>query len=295
MPSGSHGGHSHSGGVRIGGSRSSHSSSRGGFHYHGGPWRFHFWGHHYIVPTRYSGIMSLFAVVMVFAIFFIFAGCLMLADGQSDMDKAKRDYDRYQAMIAYARENPELLVTGTIENHYYDDEAEKWYLTYTFPTNDGGSVEGESYPVYTWADLQQAIYRVGAKIELALDRVPENEYDDVDSVPTDYADMPLERDGFYANAKNSKQAGQIMLTVAAIAFGASLVLNILIFATTKKREEATSTVGQATATGNAPTNNTATNPTPSANSERKSMYCAYCGTLLETSDKKCPSCGAKVK
>ena len=298
MPSGSHGGHSHSGGARVGGSsfggsHSSHGGSWGGYR-HRGPIFFHFWGHRYVVPTRYSALISLFAVVMVFSIFFIFGGWLMMSSGQSNMDLVKRDYDRYQVMIADATEANGLLVIGTIENRYYDDDAGKWYLTYSFPTNDGGKINGESYAVYTLAELNQPQYCVNAPIELALDRVPESEYDDVDSIPTDYANMPLERDGAYTTAKNTHKAGSTMLWVACCVLGGSIVLNILIAVTTKKKVATNNNANQTTATETTTAtanNGTATAATPVDTDK----YCEYCGSKLDTGATKCHLCGARVR
>lgn len=294
MPSGSHGGHTHSGGARVGGS--SHS---GGFHggyggvrYAPRPWRFHFGHHYYVVPTRYSGLMSLFSVLMIFAVFFIFAGSIMLTQAKDDLGRAQRDYDRYQAMIVDARMNPDLLVIGEVTNHYYDDTAEKWYMTYTFATHDGGKIDGYSFPVYTAADLQKTAYRIGADIELALDRVPEHKGDDVDSVPTDYANFPLEQDGYYIAYRNTRNVGRIMLIVAVSVLVGSIVLNIVLVATTKKRDDAKSPASATNATTT--TGTTGTTATAAA-PERKSLYCEYCGALLEMDDKKCPGCGAKVK
>lgn len=229
---------------------------------------------------------------MIFAVFFIFAGSIMLTQAKDDLGRAQRDYDRYQAMIVDARMNPDLLVIGEVTNHYYDDTAEKWYMTYTFATHDGGKIYGESYPVYTAADLQKTAYRIGADIELALDRVPEHADDDVDSIPTDYANMPLAQDGYYIAYRNTCNVGRIMLIVAVAVLVGSIVLNIVLVAATKKRDDAKS---PAPATNTTTTTGTAGTTTATAAPERKSLYCEYCGALLEMDDKKCPGCGAKVK
>ena len=218
----------------------------------------------------------------------------MMSSGQSNMDMVKRDYDRYQVMIADATEENGLLVIGTIENRYYDDDAGKWYLTYSFATNDGGVINGESYAVYTLAELNQPQYRVNAPIELALDRIPEHSYDDVDSVPTDYANMPLERDGAYTTAKNTRNVGSTMLWVASCVLVGSVVLNILIVCTTKKKVATNNNTNQTNASGNTNANandSTATTSTPVDTDK----YCEYCGSKLDAGATKCHLCGARVK
>ncbi len=161
------------------------------------------------------------------------------------------------------------------------------YFTYRF-TIDGVTVtNGESYACYTMTEAETIVNRTA--VELAIERFPTNSQDDdIDSVPTDYYGMPIERDGAYVTAQHTARVGLIMLIVAGAVVGGSLLLKIIIFAKTKKRDDAPQTAPATNGT-------TATTTATPVNPERKSIYCEYCGQLLEPTDKKCPGCGAKVK
>ncbi len=290
MPSGSHGGHSHSGGSRSGGSSSHGSSFRGGS-YSRGPRIYHFGRSYYVVPSKYSGILSLLTFFIVFSIFFIFAGTIMFTQAKGDIQKVERDFFRYQNMIAYAHQHPELIVDGTIENHYYDEAAEKWYITYSFRTNDNGNIPGETYCVYTAEDLLKEEYRVGSVIRLAVDRVPEHYDDDVDSIPLDYEFMTIEQDGFYIVQQNTMRVGKIMLIVASIALGGTILINILVVATTKKKSDKNGNPIPETAS----TTSTKTSTPSTTDQTHNHTYCDYCGAKLPNTASKCPNCGAKLR
>ena len=121
MPSGSHrgsrGSHS-SGGSRLGGSRSSFGGGSrhiGGSHHHhstifmhhGHPRRFR-WGHRYYVYSSGSqSILTLFIVLIFFAIMVIFAQSTMINSYKHDMTLIEEDYRYYQDLIANAEDRRE--------------------------------------------------------------------------------------------------------------------------------------------------------------------------------------------
>lgn len=301
MPSGSHsgGGGSHfgggsSGGSHFGGFNSSGSSRQVNL----GPRVYVFGGRRYVVSgSRRTGIYALNFVIL-FMVFIVFAGALMLAGGNKAVKTIKADHARYQQMITYAKENNDFLIYGVITDQFKNDECDKYYITYAFPIDyiddkddllakyhrDVRSgdfeiewVQGYSYSVYSLAQVSALNMQRGSLVELAINNEKSEIDQDTDSIPTDYLNMPLNRDGEYTAAKSKKTAGSIMIVISAVVIVGCVAGQIAVIKTCKPEQapvEADQPIDQGKA---AP--------------QQKVNKCAYCGAVLKEGETKCPNCG----
>lgn len=281
MPSGSHstsGGSHSSGGSSFGGHGSSGSGSSGSSRPIM-PRRVYF-GHSYVILS--SGKQSLSSFLIVFAIFALLF-CAMFGFGIAGTNKAikkiKEDQAYYFNMIDYARENPEYLTTGTVTDYFYNEDAGKYYITYTFELADGNFMrpDGQSYCVYTLSQASDLLH--AGTIELALNVKKSVANLDTDSIPTDYREMPLDDDGEYVHNKSNKKTFIIGVVVTAFIVVASVVGVVVIVATSPKEGSATQTTSQNTTMQNTQTSN--------------HWVCAYCGNRQTNDKSKCDQCGAK--
>ena len=163
MPSGSHGGGGgggHFGGGFSGGSHfggSGGGSHFGGSYYHGprrpgrAPIVFHYFywgGHRYAIGnddrTKIRSLIGACAVVLLLMLSII----IVIVNSFNSINKIKKDYVYYQDMIAYAEQHPEYIITGKVQSKFYNEDAEKWYLTYYFYTDDSIRVNGYTFSVY---------------------------------------------------------------------------------------------------------------------------------------------------
>lgn len=272
MPSGSHGGGGGSHGCGFGGGshfgsghRSSGSSSRGPT-----PIRFWFFGHHYYVPAgKASAIRGLFTAFFVL-ILFGFMSILGLIAAKDQVEKIEDDNTYYISMISYATAHPDYQVTGKITGKFRNDDCGKWYLTYSLETNDGRTLEGYTYSVYSINEIEQFV--VGDDILLAVDSIPVTMR--TDSINMDYINIPLDNDGEYIGAKNSKRTAMIMVIAC---FGASVVVAILTFIKAKKSMKL---------------NELEKEKASSLPQDEGVKRCKYCGSKQNPEDTKCPNCGA---
>lgn len=272
MPSGSHGGGggSHGGGFGGGshfggGHRSSGSSRRGPT-----PLRIWFFGHRYYVPAeKTSALRGLFTAFFVL-ILFGFMSTLGLIAAKDQVKKIEDDNAYYINMINYATTHPDYQITGKITGKFRNDDCGKWYLTYSIETANGGTLEGYTYSVYSINEIDQFV--VGDNILLAVDSIPVTMR--TDSINMDYINIPLENDGEYVGAKNSKRTAMIM-TIAC--FGASVVVAVLTFIKAKKSMKL-----------NELEKEKASSPAQNESVKR----CKYCGSKQNPDDTKCPNCGA---
>ncbi len=280
MPSGSHGGGggSHGGGHSGGGRSGGYSHSRGGYNRPPRPvrpFRFH-WGHTvYVIPSESrSKISGLFFTCLIFA-FFVLASVFMLVVANQEVKYIKSDREGYLAMIRKAQTNEELVVEGTVLDVWQDDgNPSKWYITYKFTASDGSVVDnGYSFSVY---NSRAEAPSEGEKIKLAVPSAKTNKMSD--SVPMDYITYGIEEDAGYISAMNSLKLSRNITIVFACFSGMFLILGIITIFKSKKREDQlkTATVNSA--------------PTPA----HKPNTCDYCGGRVSSSDKFCPSCGARV-
>ena len=153
MPSGSHrssgGSHFSGGGSRSSiGSSSRSSSSRGGSHFGGGPIRHrsvHHTTHVHIGPRRiylgrrryyYGGENPLWPIAftfMFFALIFALISGFELSTNREAITMIEADYAYYQDMIDHAFQDSRYQVDATVTGKYYNEYADKYYITYKNP------------------------------------------------------------------------------------------------------------------------------------------------------------------
>ena len=272
MPSGSHGGGggSHGGGFgggsHFGGGHSSSGSSRRG----PTPIRIWMFGHRYYVPAEKTsairGLVTAFFVLILFG----FMSTLGLIAAKEQVEKIEADNSYYINMIAYATSHPEYQITGKITGKHRNDECGKWYLTYSLETANGGILEGYTYSVYSSDEINQFV--VDDDILLAVDSIPVTMR--TDSINMEYINIPLDNDGEYIGAKNSKTTATVM-TIAC--FGASVVIAVLTFIKAKKSMKL---------------NELEKEKASSIPQDEGVKRCKYCGSKQNPQDTKCPNCGA---
>lgn len=227
MPSGSHGGGgggSHRGGGASfgGGGGSRGGSSRHGSGYHRSTIIMWGWGgRRYHLNTKWSNTVRSLSFLLVFSVIFMGLGLIQLMNGNSFIKQIKVDYYYYQDMIerALPENNADYMSyrrTATIIDHYYNEDCEKWWFKYSFELDNGDMQTGWTYSLYTREQLNQPEYQIDATITIAV--ASKNVTANTDSVPMDYYQMPLERDGEYVKAQSQKQLGIILLSTAGAVF-----------------------------------------------------------------------------
>lgn len=299
MPSGSHsggGGGSHFGGGSSGGSHFGGFNSNSSRRVNMAPRVYVFGGRRYVVSgTRRSGIYALNFVVL-FMVFIVFAGALMLGGGNKSIKTIIADSKRYQQMIVYAKQNHDYKIMGVVTDQFKNDDCDKYYITYAFPIdyvddeteliekyrqdvrNDDFEdewVQGYSFSVYSLEQVSARKFQKGQIVELAINNKKTEIDKSTDSIPTDYLNMPLSQDGEYEVAKQKTIAGPIMIGVAAIIIVACVAGQIAVIKTSKQ-EEAQAEVAQSNESGT---------PQPKINK------CAYCGAVIKDGETKCSNCG----
>ncbi len=287
MPSGSHGGHSGSHGSHGGGSH--HHSSSGG-HSSRRPIHFRYRHTRYVVRAGASVFLSFLAMFLFFAIFGFAASWIMKAQSERYLREIEADYIYYQNMIADAKENPdELIVDGTVITKYYNSIADKWYITYFFIADNGESVEGYTFSVYTIEEANN--FKRGDIIKLAVDGRPMDSQ--TDSIPLDYAEMPIQQDGEYATYSSQRRGEKIAMIVCGCAFGGIIVLYIVVMFTNKVKVQDRNSQSQKTQ----PLEEMSDLANPTDNAEKtintKKIYCEFCGAEMLPDQKRCPNCRSK--
>ena len=276
-------------GSRSAPSRSSFSSSRSSFSFGGG--HSHHSHHHHRprvhihVGSRYhygyggssngGGIGVVYAVLIIFAIIFSFAGISSVGEinyHKESVEIAKDEYNFYQDMIEYANDHEDegYIVYGTVVNKYLDDSVSKYYVVYTVP---GMLEEFETFAVYSLSDVSQ--YRQGSPIRLALGGNVINE--DTESIDTDFANVELEEFSLYILANEHVKSATIR-TVICLGIPAAFVgvMLVLIIRSHKKRSNSSDS-------------------TPEVETSSEESRCKYCGSTYEAGKRKCSNCGASLK
>ncbi len=292
MPSGSHGGHSGSHGGSHSSSSHSHSSSygrSGSYRHHHRLIHFRYGRSRYVVRSGASAFITFLLVIMFFAIFGLFATWIMQSEANRNINQIKADYFYYQNMILDAKENPEeLIVEGTVITKFYNDIAKKWYVTYFFVDDSGFTVNGYTFSVYTAEEANN--FKRGDKIELAVDGRPMDSQ--TDSIPLDYADMPIEKDGEYVTFTTQRNAERIAMIVCGCLVGGIILLSVVIALTNKvKVQERTNTpLSRQTEIDS---DYDVTDPILEPIKDSKT-YCEYCGAEISANETKCPNCRSKL-
>lgn len=308
MPSGSHssgsGGSHFGGGSGFGGSHfgssNNKSSSTNSTRVFYGPQIFVFGNRRYVVEGKRK--LGFFAVVMILliSVFTLFAGVLITTGGNKSKKQIVSDYNRYQAMIKYAETNNEYKIHGVITDSFKSENCDKYYITYAFPIEysysssmyqdylddkrdgdlDDNWVLGYSFAVYTNEELIENSYIAGRDILLAINNAKNQINSDTDSIPFDYLGMDINRDGEYINAVSDCKTGPVFISISGIIIVICIVVDVVIVLKSKSTT---------------PETNEAQATTPTQPATPNTRRCAYCGTIVNKDENKCPSCGAKVE
>lgn len=281
MPSGSHSGSSgshSSGGSSWGGgsSRSSgYGSSSGSFR--PGHVYVHIGRSRYYLNGKPAVAQKLLSFLVVFAIFFIIIGAVNWSHNSNELSKIKEDYNYYQQMISYAEANPSHKKLGKITGKFYNEDCKKWYITYSLQTNFHTTLNGYSFSVYTLEELMTDEYAINAPISLAVDSSTVTST--TDSIPMDYKDMPLSRDGEWVEATKQVGIAKGFLFTGCALFVVGIVAIIVV---SVKKGTKVNSEGAPISTS------FETNTQPNLTG----WTCEYCGGYEPQAIKKCTQCGA---
>lgn len=272
MPSGSHSG---GGGSHFGGGSSDGSHFGGGSHsgsgHSVGPMIFMFGGRRYFVGGKARNIVSVLQTICVFVFIAIILSASTLSDSKQGIDKIEEDYAYYQSMISYAEAHNEYIVTGKVTGKFYNDDCDKWYITYSIKIDETSNLKGYTFSVYTLDEV--SAFQIGNSIDIAVDSVPITL--ETDSIPLDYKDMPLSRDGEYVDFVSAKTKSIVALVIEVLALIGSIAGIVVVVLKNKQ-----------VVTDDKPESNT-------TSQTKEPTRCAYCGAIVDENENTCHSCGAK--
>lgn len=281
MPSGSHGGSigSHSSGGSSYGGGSSYSGGSdygggygGGGHIHHRHIRFYRRGGIYFYTQRdFTAIILVLFAIISSILFFTIAISNYYASVMT-VKKIETDYNYYQQMILNAENDTEYQTIAEVKDHFYNMNADKWYFTYTFYTDNSQEVEGYTYSIYEYTDLISN-FAIGTDITIAVNMREITE--DTDSIPMAYKDTTLSQDGEYNLAikdKNSKLLGIFGIAFMIIMFVAVEIL--LIKRIKKETEESQKEIEK-------------------VEKQAEVKRCKYCQSIIKDNKTNCSNCGAK--
>ncbi len=291
MPSGSHGG--------GGGSHSSGGSSfggGGGIHFGGGSGRgyrgtrtFLFFGSRRRL-YGFGGILSFFcSILMMFGIFAILGGFIYAVDQSGNIKKIEEDHAYYQDLI-----DLNYHTTAKVTDMFY--KFDKYYITYEIDIpSSTKNLEGYSYCVYTreeaMALMSQNTEGLGIGIISVAVNHPVSEINlKTDSIPLDYKDMSLERDGEYVRMKKYQRNGIIAGCSGIGGIVLAICINLVAVKVSEKKEQKEIEESPADLNEN---DENKTQPEP-IYYPQKTKYCPYCGGKMNADDAKCPSCGSRT-
>ncbi len=295
MPSGSH---STSGGSHSSGGSSSSRSSFGG-----GGGSSHSSHHHFhhgrlYINGRPAGPKASIAFLVMFLILFsgmwAFGGFMIGAQRQQALNKVKADYEYYQNMIDFAKQNnsptTQYIITGTVTGKFLSEYNNKWYLSYSFQSAGGQKYHGETYAIYSQSDVSNIIPNV-TTIQLAADSYIITET--TDTINMDYENTTLNDDGYYVSIKNSMLSPQILCFVVA---GGSAILFISMIVKEVKNLKNKNSFAETLTNNNQSLNSETSNKTETTmQSSSQANYCVYCCSEVPEGKSKCPNCGARIK
>ena len=168
-----------------------------------------------------------------------------------------------------------------VKDKFYNQSAGKWYVTYVFKTTDGSEwVEGYTYSVYD--NTEAYAFVIGQNIELAVNSNPITT--DTDSIPTDYKNMPLEKDGEYTNTKKSISGSRIGYVLCFAGTIGLIVLAVRLEIKAKKDEKLEKDAERQFELDR-----------DAAKEKAKTHFCPYCGSKMPADIHTCPNCGANLK
>lgn len=292
------------GGSRGGSSRSSSSHSRGGISrsrhssmsrsssYSG---HRHHYGHSTIIiggssagygtttseplysspkANRLSAVRAALIVITIMAVFFMLVAFSILrtsvcpVNGVS-IEDIQADYNYYHNMIILAKQNDDI-VEGTITNIAKDSWSDKWYFEYEIDVLGMTTTTHFIYPVFTDAEIAE--YSIGDKIDVAVNdsRVTIT----TDSVPVIFENYTWEDDGDISAINRWKAYDTIFATVVVAVIVGSIIGLVIMSKKIKKEESEYLSKND---------KNTSTS---------SYTQCAYCGSVMNSGDSTCKSCGA---
>lgn len=273
MPSGSHGGGhggSHGGGFGGGGGHFGHGRSTGGITFRPRPIRIWFFGHHYYVPVeKTSTIRKLFIAFVLFLIFG-FLAMFSMFNAQKQMNLIEDDHDYYCNLVRYAILHPDFQKTGKITGRFENRTCRKWYLTYSLQTDNGQTLEGYTYSLYSNDEIFE--FEIGSEIQLAVDTKVVTL--STDSINMDYLDIPIENDGEYVLANGLKKISMIFMIIMFCLSATCLGFGIFKMKKGMKLNELEKEKASSTFV------------------EENVKRCPYCGSKRNPEDSKCQNCGA---
>ena len=305
MPSGSRGGGHSGGGGRSGGGHS--SGGWGGGRSGGGhrtPRSYGYRNGHRVVflhgssgeymRTSHNAFLVFLRVLMFIAIFFCFAMGTSYSASNQFIDGIKKDYNHYQQMIDNAKSKEQqgynYIISADVTGVYTEyDSSGKWYIEYTFKSQNGSLIEGYTFDTYT-KERAQEIQSIST-IEIAVDRNPITIF--TDSIDVEYETTTLEDDGqylYHIKKLNGYKVGSICSIVLLIA--CVVLMPILTIKFTK--DDSAESVQQALDPANQVASGTQTATTTQTVVSQK-RYCAYCNSKLKDGEYTCSRCGATVK
>lgn len=279
MPSGSHGGSAGSHGGFSGGGGSRGGSSFGGGSYHRsrprGPRNFRFGRSVFVVSTGRQSILSIIIFVGVLVLGYLFTSVSIFSGHKEHLNMIEEENRYYLNMVATAKNDSDYVVTGEVTNQFYKTEYERYYITYSFVADDGSTVEGYTFSIYTL----ETVPKKGSEIELAVDDKTTDS--DTDSIPMDYANFTLEDDGEYLKVKKDKAKSVRGIVIGVVVIVCLVGGYILVIVTSKKKQEEKEAEQKA-------------EQKAKEEAEEKKRFCEYCGARVEPSDNVCPQCGARL-
>lgn len=289
MPSGFGGGSSGGshGGGHFGGSHNSGRSSWGSNqpHRHGPRVNISpifFWGglnrrvndpdssDSYTQPTNFRyRLLTVLSVILGLALFaFIFVGIISICN----ISTCKEDYSMYQKMCKHAMDNESFCIQAEVVSHNYNPKYKKWYFNYQM-TNGTKSYMGYTFCLYTEEEIKE--YEIGGTINVAIDSLFLNAT--TDSIPLDYYQMDINRDGEYIYYKNLLTIFGILVVVDIVAL---ITVNVFASKMLKKYNENKFNADLDTNSSNQVSDSAA--------------YCDYCNSKLPPNTTTCPHCGASA-
>ena len=281
MPSGSHRGGGRGGRAisRMGGSRGgsfSRSGGYGGVHvHHRHPIRIRFGRRYYVYSGRSQTVLRLLMVLFIFLLFGTVITNATKNAAKNEIATLEEERVYYLNMIDYAKQHSDYQKQAEVTGRFYDESANKWFITYSIKYNDGYSrLSGYTFAQYSSSDIYSII--VGDEITVAVDNKRVNFQ--TDSINMDYENVELEDIGEYISAKKSFRNNTIAWTIFVV-LDVATVSGIVLYAYKKKQLEDEKEEKE---------------EKKAAQAAARSR-CRYCGSSLSSTDKKCPCCGAGVR
>ena len=261
--------------------RSSSSSSGYHRHHHSSPihrsYGYHHSTHLHIRLGPVGGLIFGFVFFLILSSIIIMGMSASINNIAQEVQVSHDAYYKYQDMISYAKQNPNYLVTGTIESIDYDEFYDLYYIRYSFKDASGHKQKQKTYAMYDSYDFQTK--SVGEDIELALSQPHKQSSNTTDSINADFQYVELDNFAEYqtlrSELKSTNTGRLIVLIISSIIF---IVFVVSFYNTIKKK--------------NAERDNSTSTQTTTTSTD---VYCAYCGSKIPQGADKCPLCGANNK